>query len=402
MIERCIGVTVKNILISGKQGHTSYFARYSYGILFEDCKDIVPVGFNNAGGQGHGPGMRWSTVNTVFLNCKMMEHQSIDCHGYHPYSNLLDNVSGGCFRGNGGAENSYPNSGPYMTFWNFIHASNYNSKEFDFWDPVNRKTHTYGYPIFVGFRSPGENISLKNAGLNELQGKEVYPKSLFDAQLQLRLFGGYMSASSSKEDFMPVFANDGNDQTNWTSLNAGAGEWLMLDLGKAEKLYEITIDEASGTIGEWKLEGYYNGVWETIKTGTNIGANKVISFDPITSQKLRLTIVSMKTGEENNPASVNGFKVTGSSGVVGIFNQFKTNNELITVYPNPSNSIINIDINMDGNNLISVYNSTGKLVWQNRTKQKNIQLSKGTELNEGIYILKVVGNKTGAAKMLIL
>ncbi|MBD0834799.1 DUF4955 domain-containing protein, partial [Aestuariibaculum suncheonense] len=212
-ISTCIGVTVKDIVCSGKKGHSSYYAIYSYGVLFDNCDDIVDQGLSrdNVKGQGHGPGMRWSTTSTVFTNCQMQFDQSIDCHGFHPYGNLLENVYGGCFRANGGAENSYPNSGPYLTFWNFVHDSRYNSVTFNFWDPVNRRTHTYGYPNFIGFTAPdpNENVTLQNTGLNELQGEKAYPLSLFDAQLQLRLYGAYMSASSSKPEYLAKYANDG-------------------------------------------------------------------------------------------------------------------------------------------------------------------------------------------------
>lgn len=403
MIEKCIGVTVKNIKISGKQGHTSYFARYSYGVLFENCVDVVPVGFNSAGGQGHGPGMRWATVNTVFLNCKMQEHQSIDCHGYHPYSNLLDNVSGGCFRGNGGNENSYPNSGPYMTFWNFIHASNYSSKTFDFWDPVNRKLYTYPNPIFVGFQSPGENISFKNAGLNELKGKVAYPKSLFDAQLQLRLYGAYMSASSSHEDFKPINANDGDNQTFWISKNSGTDEWLMLDLGIAKNISEVTINELDNNIEEWKLEGLVDGEWKTLQTETGVSNNRIISFNQIPTRKIRFSIISMKTGHENSQASISKFKVLDSADPVAVFLHETTNDELVKVYPNPSSSIVNIEINKGGNKIISIYNLTGQLVWQQNTKLNKIQLSKGIDLNEGLHlvVVRVENMKTYTSKLVL-
>ncbi|WP_066630713.1 DUF4955 domain-containing protein [Labilibacter marinus] len=404
MVEKSMGVTVKNILISGKQGHTSYFARYSYGVLFEDCRDIVPVGFKDAGGQGHGPGMRWSTVNTVFKNCEMQKHQPIDCHGYHPYSNLLDNVYGGSFYNSGGAESAYPNSGPYMTFWNFIHASNYSSKQFDFWDPVNRKTHTYAKPIFVGFQSPGENITFKNEGLNELKDVEAYPKSLFDAQLQLRLYGAYMSASSSKAASLPVNANDRNTQTSWISKDSGADEWLILDLGKAEGIYELTINEPVNIIGDWKLEGFKDGVWETLKTGTHIGANKIIAFDEFVSRKFRFIIVNMKAGEESSSVSIQEFKVSGSNSNVGIFDTRRTNAKFVDIYPNPSSDIIHIEINKEGKKDISIYSSTGKLVWQQSTNHNKVQLSKGSKLIKGIYIIVVTSenNSIQTSKFVII
>ncbi|RXP50976.1 DUF4955 domain-containing protein, partial [Lutibacter sp. HS1-25] len=126
-IEKSIAVTVKDIEFSGKKGHTSYYSRYSYGVLFENCIDNVSEGLSKDPDKGmlHGPGMRWSTTSTVFVNCNMQTNQSIDCHGYHPYANLLDNVRGGILSGSGGAETAYPNSGPYLTFWNFKHNASF-------------------------------------------------------------------------------------------------------------------------------------------------------------------------------------------------------------------------------------------------------------------------------------
>lgn len=391
MIEKSIGITVKNILISGKQGHTSYFARRCYGVLFEDCRDIVSPGFQNTGGQGHGPGMRWSTVNTVFRNCEMQSHQSIDCHGYHPYSNLLENVHGGSFRNNGGAENSYPNGGPYMTFWNFEHISRYTTWIFDFWDLTTRRNYTYANPIFVGFQAPAQNITLENTLLNELEGVEVYPKSLFDAQLQLRLYGAYMSASSSEEDFFPVHANDENPQTYWTSKHSGAGEWLLLDLGKPEIVNEVTVDETISRIKDWKLEAFVDGTWETIASGTNIGTDHIIPFDQKATRKLRFTVISMMAGEEGNPISINQFHVSGSSGYVSIDEPGRFHQDFISIYPNPNNSILNIEINLEGDKKIELYNQLGELVWQKTTSQRNIQLSKGKEWKHGLYIVRVTG-----------
>lgn len=527
-ILKCIGITVENILISGKQGHTSYFAKNSYGTLFENCVDIVPVGFNNAGGQGHGPGMRYSTANAVFLNCQMQNHQSIDCHGSYSFSNLLDNVSGGTFNNNGGGENSYPNSGPYMTFWNFVHASNYSSKTFNFWDPVNRKNYTYVNPIFVGFQSPGENISFQNTGLNELMGTKAYPVSLFDAQLQLRLYGGYMSASSSKADSLAKNANDGDNETFWTSEKSGAGEWLMLDIGISEVVEEVVVDELDNIIDEWKLEAFVDLGWETVKTGNSIGADKLILLEKVITRKLRLTIISMKASNEASSASIVEFKVSkssfldsdedgivdfedtdddndgtldtndpnplevvvgndslsidaGTSAIVNLLNNddfepangitisnagtgtasgtivikeatgeltytpteseegtnvtidynvcntgvepavcgngtlnitvnkatginiIRNSSDNVKIYPNPSSSIINIEIIKSGEKQIFVYNSTGKLVWQQKTIHKKVQLHKGTDLKEGLYffVVKSVNDSIQTSKVLI-
>lgn len=314
-VDRSMAVTVKNINISGKRGHTSYFSRYSYGVLFENCFDNADQGLVSASKRGmhHGPGMRWSTTSSVFINCPMQPDQSIDCHGSHPYANLLDNIQGGVLLGNGGAELSYPNSGPYLTFWNFKHDANFTRRLYDFWFNSNsseRRTHTFPNPIFVGFQTDSrENITFKNVGINELRGEQVYPNSLFDAQLQLRLYNGFMSASSSKENAKAVLANDKKTATFWESNGAGAGEWLMLDLGITTSVSDIIVREETISINDWKIEYWSNNEWKEAASGSGIGAEKNISFDVVAARKVRLKIESMLAGQENAPAAISEFKV---------------------------------------------------------------------------------------------
>ncbi|MFC2110599.1 DUF4955 domain-containing protein [Bacteroidota bacterium] len=314
-IDRSMAVTVKDIEISGKRGHTSYFSRYSYGVLFENCFDNADQGLSDGRkGMLHGPGMRWSTTSSVFVNCPMQPDQSIDCHGSHPYANLLDNIQGGKLLGNGGAERSYPNSGPYLTFWNFKHDAHFTSRLYDFWfisNSTERRTHTFPNPIFVGFQpGPGENnIRFQNEGLDELRGEQVYPNSLFDAQFQLRMYGGYMSASSSKNNFEAKFANDKKNNTFWESEGVGSGEWLMLDLGIDKTLNEITISEQSAKIKDWKLEYWDTTEWKELATGTEIGNKKNISFNIVNTRKLRFNIVNMLSGQESASASIVDFEI---------------------------------------------------------------------------------------------
>ena len=314
-IDRSMAVTVKNIDISGKRGHTSYFSRYSYGVLFENCFDNADQGLvNGRKGMLHGPGMRWSTTSSVFLNCPMQPDQSIDAHGSHPYANLLDNIQGGKLLGNGGAETSYPNSGPYLTFWNFKHDANFTSRLYDFWfisNTTERRTHTFPNPLFIGFQpGPGENnIRFKNEGVDELRGEQVYPNSLFDAQLQLRLYKGFMSASSSKDNAKAVLANDKKTATFWESNGAGTGEWLMLDLGISTSISDIILREQNSSIKDWKIEYWSENEWKEAASGLEIGSEKKVSFNTISARKLRLKIESMLAGQENNPASISEFKI---------------------------------------------------------------------------------------------
>lgn len=314
-IDRSMAVTVKNIDISGKRGHTSYYSRYSYGVLFENCFDNADEGLVDANKKGmhHGPGMRWSTTSSVFINCPMQPDQSIDCHGSHPYANLLDDIQGGVLLGNGGAELSYPNSGPYLTFWNFKHDANFTTRLYDFWwisNTSQRRTHTFPNPIFVGFQEgAGETITFKNEGLDELRGQQVYPNSLFDAQLQLRFYNKFMSASSSKINAKAKLANDDEDATFWESENGGAGEWLMLDLGINKTVKGITLKEASTRIKDWTLDYWDGSQWIELVSDSEIGTEKTVNFDLIVARKLRFNILNMLAGQESASASITAFEI---------------------------------------------------------------------------------------------
>ena len=314
-IEKSMAVTVKNIHIYGKRGHTSYYSRYSYGVLFENCLDTCEEGLvdPNRKGMLHGPGMRWSTTSSVFVNCLMQSEQPIDCHAYHPYANLLDNIQGGTLVGNGGVESGYPNSGPYLTFWNFKHEANFSSRTFDFWwisGDNRRRTHTFAHPLFIGFQvGAGETINFTNEGLDELRGEQVYPNSLFDAQLQLRLYGGYMSASSSQTNAEAKLANDGEDTTYWETNGAGSGEWLMLDLGVNRSINGVKVKEASARIKEWTIEYWDNTEWKEITSGSEIGVEKTIDFNLIYARKVRFSIVNMLAGQESASASITAFEI---------------------------------------------------------------------------------------------
>ncbi len=176
-VRQSIGVTIQDVLISGKKGHASFLTRRGYGLLVKDCIDEA--------NQHHGPGTGYAGVNTVYVRCTMSEDQSLDSHSGQPYATLIDVVEGGVFDRNGGPHESYPHHARDLVFWNFRHNSSSN-QSYNFWSVNSRNGNTYADPYFVGFQSNTE-VSFQNEGLNQMPGTMVEPRSLFDAQLALRL-----------------------------------------------------------------------------------------------------------------------------------------------------------------------------------------------------------------------
>jgi len=172
-------VSVLNVNFTGKKGHASVHARTGYGILIKNCN------FNNA--QHHGAGNGYSAVNTVITQCTLGMDQNIDIHSGQPFATLYDDIKGGVFYNLGGPEPGYPHHGKHLVLWNFQHQS-LKEQYYNFWEMSRRRNYAIALPILVGFQS-NQRVTFDNVGINESQGKAVLPKSLFEAQLALRLSG---------------------------------------------------------------------------------------------------------------------------------------------------------------------------------------------------------------------
>ncbi|WP_342332011.1 DUF4955 domain-containing protein [Pedobacter sp. FW305-3-2-15-E-R2A2] len=172
-------ITIENTHFRGKKGHASIHARTGYGVLIKNCS------FNGA--QHHGAGTGYSAVGTVITHCSLGTDQNFDIHSGQPYATLYDDIDGGVFYNLGGPEPGHPHHGKQLVLWNFHHKSA-KDQHYNFWDRSRRRNYTIAAPILEGFTSD-RLVTFENAGVNELQGTPVLPRSLFEAQLQLRLKG---------------------------------------------------------------------------------------------------------------------------------------------------------------------------------------------------------------------
>lgn len=175
-IDGSAAMTIENILLSGKKGHSSIHARRSYGILIKDSQDTA--------GHHHGPGLGYSGSGTVYLRYQMFPEQRMDSHSGSPYATLFDQVVNGHFDGNGGPHESYPHHGKYFVAWNFLLDGG--PASYDFWRAA-RNGHTFAMPYFIGLQGDSVSMTAGSFAANELAGQVVEPASLFEAQLALRI-----------------------------------------------------------------------------------------------------------------------------------------------------------------------------------------------------------------------
>lgn len=186
--------------ISGNRGHSSvrmqYSARgfigkvwdHSNGYLNDD-KNFTEYKENL--GQYHACGISKQSIGNVIWQCHWGDDSCFESHATQPRASLFDQCCGGFMQFRmGGDKKELPNHMDDLTMWNFnCLAINPNDPVPFNWWIYNESTGWYKTlpPTFVGFH--GKNVSFKEdeMKLNENQGKEVLPGSLYEAQLTRRL-----------------------------------------------------------------------------------------------------------------------------------------------------------------------------------------------------------------------
>lgn len=186
--------------ISGNRGHSSvrmqYSARgfigkvwdHSNGYLNDD-KNFTEYKENL--GQYHACGISKQSIGNVIWQCHWGDDSCFESHATQPRASLFDQCCGGFMQFRmGGDKKELPNHLDDLTMWNFnCLATNPNDPVPFNWWIEDEKTGWYKTlpPTFVGFH--GKNVSFKEneMKLNENQGKEVLPGSLYEAQLSRRL-----------------------------------------------------------------------------------------------------------------------------------------------------------------------------------------------------------------------
>eukprot|EP00123_Amoebidium_parasiticum_P007046 comp17838_c0_seq1/m.17986 comp17838_c0_seq1/g.17986 ORF comp17838_c0_seq1/g.17986 comp17838_c0_seq1/m.17986 type:complete len:748 (-) comp17838_c0_seq1:87-2330(-) len=185
-LDSCCGFTVENCRFVGKRGHSALVVRRGYGVLVKDCIDTA--------GHHHGPNVGYQGVNTVYLRHRSIAGQQIDSHSGSPYCTLLDfTTEGGVLSGSGGPIDSLPHHGRHLVLWNYHHRSRDScccNVHYDFWTGhkvTGRPEAEFCLPILVGLHGDTVSVDTSSCMAVESLGAPVWPPSLFEAQLALRL-----------------------------------------------------------------------------------------------------------------------------------------------------------------------------------------------------------------------
>ncbi len=90
---------------------------------------------------------------------------------------------------------------------------------------------------------------------------------------------------------------DGDPETYWTTDDGVKSASLTFDFGRETTFNRFLVQEyipLGQRVKDFSLEAWVNGAWEEIDRQTTIGYKRILRFDPVTSSKLRLTILDAK------------------------------------------------------------------------------------------------------------
>jgi hypothetical protein len=192
-VTNCSNVSVYDIIIDGKRGHSSIRSQVSTKVFIGATVDRSngylidnPSAFVEGAGQYHAVGVSKPSIGTVLWRNAWGSDACFESHATQPRATLIDCCMGGWMKfRQGGDENQVPNHLGDLTVWNFCSVTN-QAGTFNWWDH-NSKWWKFLPPVVVGFHGEPCTFDETQMKVNSSNGIPVNPESLYEAQLKERL-----------------------------------------------------------------------------------------------------------------------------------------------------------------------------------------------------------------------
>ena len=99
-------------------------------------------------------------------------------------------------------------------------------------------------------------------------------------------------------EFGPDKAFDDESDTRWATDAGTHQAWLEVDLGEKKTISSAMIAEADygPRVRKYELQSKTDGQWKTFYTGTTVGRECRVKFEPVTAQVFRLNILEATEG----------------------------------------------------------------------------------------------------------
>lgn len=140
-------------------------------------------------------------------------------------------------------------------------------------------------------------------------------KQIIDETFAVNLAtGGKADANNfrlNNKKFAPANVLDKDNETYWATDDSIFPAELLLQLPRETQFDRILLQESirfGQRISQFKIEIWDKTTWETVFEGTTIGYKRLIRIKPVTTTKVRLTIL-----KANNPIAISNFGLFKSS-----------------------------------------------------------------------------------------
>jgi alpha-L-fucosidase len=112
---------------------------------------------------------------------------------------------------------------------------------------------------------------------------------------KVQLPPGYTASASGEwpdPKLDAALAFDGDFGTRWGGAPNTTTGWLAIDLGKPTNVNRVVINEGDwDRVRKFDLQYKQEETWKTIVSGTTLGPEKCLDFDPVEAQHFRLNIL---------------------------------------------------------------------------------------------------------------
>jgi hypothetical protein len=223
---------INNKLV-GNAGHEAFSSGGSWTLIGNNTDETYKSGVLS--GQQHSYGLVEESVGAVLWRNTFPAATGFECHAGQPRNSLLDLNTGGLYYNKvGGAAVNLPHHMQNLVLWNYNRTNSNSSvapiSNFSFWNPDNTVNFKAAPVTVIGLHGVGTTFSASTVKRLESNGTKVFPESLYEAQLKLRL--GYQPGWLNEiyqSNLNKVLVYDKSD-FNGIVVNLSEGSYSQSDL----------------------------------------------------------------------------------------------------------------------------------------------------------------------------
>jgi alpha-L-fucosidase len=144
---------------------------------------------------------------------------------------------------------------------------------------------------------PDRHGVISDADVSALKSWRTSLNTIFGNDLLQHQFIQSSNTRENKKEFSPGNCVDDDENTFWTTDKGVHSAQLTVDLGGVQTVNVVKLEEAiqyGQRISAFTLYADQGGQWVPITTGTTVGRTRILTFAPVKTVQLRLSIDDAK------------------------------------------------------------------------------------------------------------